>query len=131
MLDLRLTLRYFTWHYTLSIAQIFVIFGNLFWFLVDFFSISIIFKTLFSPWKRMGETYKEGFNPEANLAALIVNLIMRITGFIFRIIILVVALISILLFVLVSLAVLILWLLWPFILLSLLITGFMLLFKIR
>ena len=75
---------YFFWHYSLALAAWWRIYGNLLWFLYHFFSLPIIIRTLFAPWRRLAEPYPKGFNPAATAETLVVNGLMRLIGLIIR-----------------------------------------------
>jgi hypothetical protein len=79
---------YVRWHYGKAFIAISVIWKNFLWFVGHFFSFALLLKTLFSPWKRMGEEYQhEGFHPSTFFQTLIVNTIMRIVGVFVRLIV--------------------------------------------
>ena len=76
-------LRYFVWHYTEAPGDIFLVWRNFFWFIGHYFSIPLLFRTLFSPWKRMSEHYqKDGL--EALVEVIVLNIMSRMLGFIVR-----------------------------------------------
>lgn len=78
--------RYFIWHYTAGLMGCLRLLANFLWFIYHFFSISIVTRTLFSPWRRLGESYRRGFDPGRALETFIVNALMRFFGFVVRII---------------------------------------------
>jgi hypothetical protein len=85
-------LQYTVWHYSRGIRDTVVLWSNIIWFLSHFFSLSLLTSTLFSPWKRLKETRKSGFDIEDVLAVIVVNVLMRIVGFFFRLTIIAVGL---------------------------------------
>lgn len=109
---------YINWHYTRGISELS---KNLFNFIVfefNFFSVKDLFLTLFAPFQRLKEDYgSSAIEFEKILSALVVNIIMRIIGFIVRSFILLAAFFcigfSIILFPIAILA----WLVLPVILL--------------
>ncbi len=120
---------YLLWHYSTAFLDMFRIFGNIFWFLWHFFSVPDTLRTFFSPWERMGEGYKKGFDIEAVASTFVVNTLMRIVGIIMRTILLFFALVCFFVtFLVVSVSFLI-WILIPFILISLAFFGISALFK--
>ncbi len=88
--------RYFGWHYTTGLVDCVRLSANFIWFVYHFFSVPEVTRTLFAPWRRLGESYRVGFHPERALEALLVNTLMRFFGFVVRIIWLVIALVVIL-----------------------------------
>lgn len=114
---------YFIWHYGRAIKEIYGIGRNFLWFLWHFFSIEVIAKTFFSPWRRMNEQYMRGFNLEAVLSSFIVNSLMRIVGVIIRAITLLIALFGLLTAILLFFVFLFLWLILPFIVVLLVYQG--------
>ena len=91
-----LFVRYFIWHYGRAYVDMFVVWANLLWFVVHFFSIPRLLKTLFSPWKRMTETVgKKDFEDIAG--SIVVNLMSRVLGAFVRLILVVFGLVLMLL----------------------------------
>lgn len=123
----RLILSYFIWHYTTALKDLFNHACNFLWFIFHFFSISVLFKTLFSPWQKLNETYKGGFNLNAIFETFVVNILMRIVGFFIRFFMIVAGIISWVLTFLILLAVFALWLVLPLIITVLFISGIKLL----
>jgi len=77
---------YFFWHYFTAFREGLIIWKNSLWFLSQFFSLGLLLRTLFSPWKRMREYYSRGFDPKQYFEVLIINLIMLFIGFLIRIV---------------------------------------------
>jgi len=100
---------YFEWHYTSAFKRIFQVWSNFFWFLVAFFSITQLLKSLFSPWKRITEDRGRTFNFEDLASFVIIGLISRIIGFLLRFIIIVIGLISL---IVLSLGLIITYVFW-------------------
>jgi hypothetical protein len=100
---------YAKWHYKDSLKAFWGNVSNFLGFLVHFFSIALLFRTIFTPWRRMSESYTSGFDPGNFFSTLLVNGILRILGFIIRAFVLVVGLFLIVLFSVVSAFLFILW----------------------
>jgi hypothetical protein len=84
-------LRYIMWHYTLALRDILKVWGNFFWFIGHYFSMPLLLRTFFSPWKRMSEQYqKDGL--EALAEVVVVNIMSRTLGMFVRFILLLVGL---------------------------------------
>lgn len=120
---------YISWHYTTGIKGYLSLFKTFIWFLWHFFSISVLLKTLFSPFQRLKETSKgRGLDIEAFFSGLVTTLIMRLVGFLLRSSVITFGLLAILVFVIVALVGFIAWLLLPFLLVTVVILGFKALF---
>jgi type IV secretory pathway VirB6-like protein len=113
-------LHYFTWHYTTAYRDYLRAWLNYLWFVAHFFSLGILLRTFFAPFKRISEKNEKGLNVQAFFEALAVNTLMRLVGMLVR-----TALISIGLIALVFIAIagavgLLIWTLMPVVLLGLL-----------
>ena len=120
--------RYLAWHYTTGLLDCLQLLGNFLWFVYHFFSVPVIVRTLLTPWRRLGEPYRGGFNPERLLETFIVNLLMRLFGFVVRIIWLALAFVALIGVFLLGLFVTVLFFLAPAIISGSFIIGFYLLF---
>lgn len=56
------------------------VWSNFLWFIYHFFSMSLLLRTLFSPWRRLDERSKSGFHLEAFLEKLVSNTVVRAIG---------------------------------------------------
>jgi hypothetical protein len=112
---------YIYWHYTQGIAELS---KNLFNFIVfefHFFSVKDLLFTLLSPFQRLKEDYgNNAIEFEKIASALIVNIIMRIIGFLVRSFILICAFICIVCSLILIPIILLFWLILPILLLILL-----------
>lgn len=80
-----LTLQWFSWHFKDAPSRIFQGWKNFLKFSIEFFSIIPLLKTLFSPWKRISDSYHGGiFNIGENLQIFITNSFSRVLGFLVR-----------------------------------------------
>jgi len=68
------------WYYAIAPKKILKTWRNVLSFGWNFFSIGLLFKTLFSPWKRDITKSSSGFDPKAWLETLVMNLISRLIG---------------------------------------------------
>lgn len=114
---------YILWHYTLGLRSAAVFGGNLLRFLFNFFSVVLLLKTLFTPWRRLGEGYAKGLRPGAWFETLIVNTLMRLIGAIIRLSLIVAGLATLVVGVVLAVVILIVWLLLPIIWVGLLVGG--------
>lgn len=109
---------YIRWHYGQGLHELFAVAKNFLWFVANFFSFKLLLKTLFAPWKRMGENYEDGFNISAFASTLLVNTLMRLVGFITKTVVLVVGLVSCVLVLIFSFFIFIIWALAPVLLIG-------------
>lgn len=100
---------YLLWHYTVAWVDLFRLYQNVTWFLWHFFSIGVLFRTLFSPWRRLHE--EKSKRTAGLLGSVIINLILRAVGFVARFATILFGLTAIVL-LLVCFAILLL--VWPF-----------------
>jgi len=71
---------YFVWHYLWSLSDLFHNWLLVIRFVINYFSIPILLKTLFRPWRRMGEVRKGIFDFEF----ILIDMLMRFVGFVLR-----------------------------------------------
>ena len=86
-------IEYASWHYGDGVREYLLAWKNLHWFFYHFFSVPVLFATLFQPFHRMRESYKRGFDPEAFFESAFGNAMIRIVGFVARSVLLFVALV--------------------------------------
>lgn len=126
---LGLCFSYFFWHYTRALAELLGICRNLLWFVYHFFSLGVLGKTLFSPWQKLDEPYKKGFRPSAFFETFVINIVMRIVGFLVRSFVIIFGA-TIWLIVLIAEAVFFLsWLLLPLVIVVFIVSGVRLMLK--
>jgi len=83
---MRYAYAYLSWHYTRAYVAIWRIVNNSIWFFYHFFSIPLLLKTLFHPWKNIVEKKKQGFDMNHIAERVAVNGLMRIVGIIIRLV---------------------------------------------
>lgn len=127
MFAFRLSIQYFAWHYTQAIVDLWRILENITWFIVQFFSMGTVARTLFAPWRRMDEAPRGGFHPQEWFEALVVNILMRIVGFFMRLILLLLGLTALIVVIVTGIAVMVVWFFMPLVILFAFIAGGMLL----
>jgi hypothetical protein len=120
---------YIHWHYSRALQGIQDITTNLVWFVWHFFSIGILFETLFAPWQRIQETRKRGLDIEGYLSTLLINLVMRCVGVFIRMIFIVIGLVCCAAVVLGGVVVFLVWLVLPLVIVLGLIMSFVLMFR--
>jgi hypothetical protein len=115
---------YVRWHYGQGTKDLFVILGRFVSFVFSFFSITLLFQTLFSPWKRLRSEYQKGFHPEEFFSSLLINTIMRIVGLLIRTVVIFLGLIATILMMTISLAIALIWIFYPLVLAFLIVLFF-------
>lgn len=109
--------RYLLWHYSIALLDFARATSNLFWFLAHFFSLELILKTFFVPWKRLGEA--QGMW----VGRFVVNSAMRVIGVGMRLLLLVCAAGSFVLLACLIIIAFALWLALPFVIIILFMVG--------
>ncbi len=120
---------YFSWHYLRAWKELFNVWLNFLWFTIHFFSIPELFRSLFSPWKRMTEERKPGFQFEDLASFFIINLLSRLVGAILRTTIIVAGLVMLTLVIITGVITYIFWLFAPLIVVSSFVFGISMLFS--
>lgn len=103
---------YILWHYTKSWTDFVRVISNYLWFISNFFSIKLLSRTLFSPWRRLSIAGGKG-QEDSFAGALLINTIMRGVGFLIRVVTIVVGCIAIVAGILFTGILFVLWLLFP------------------
>lgn len=111
-------LGYVKWHYGQGFSELMGVAHNFLWFVAHFFSFKLLLRTIFAPWKRLGENYTGGFNLGAFASTLIVNTLMRAVGFVTKMMVLALGSIAYVSVALLSLFLALIWVLAPVILLG-------------
>ena len=119
--------QWFAWHFSDVAKEILKGWGNFLKFNLNYFSIPLLFKTLFSYWRRYRWSYGRGFNIARYLEAFFSNLISRILGAIIRSFLIIIGLIVEIFLFLTGLIIFLAWLLLPFLLIGGIFYGFKLL----
>lgn len=106
--------KYFCWHYTLAFIDIFSIWRNIAVFVYNFFSIPVLARTFFAPWKRIHADRKtQGLNLADLAATFCINFIMRVLGAIMRTTIIIAGITTLSIVIIVGLTFFLLWALVP------------------
>ena len=110
---LNLEISYVLWHYGRGVSDLIRVWKDILVFVVNFFSLPQLAATLFAPYRRLGEKSGSGFNPAELLSRLFVNTVMRLLGFVIRLVIITIGLLAVLATVLIAPALLLFWLIAP------------------
>ena len=119
-------LGYLKWHYSkalISLSRVWKIFLR---FIAEYFSLKLLIGNFFDPWKRMSDSYPKGFVLKEYFYAWLTNLIMRVTGMILRLGLIIIGLICYASFALLYPVALAFWLILPLIVIGLIIDGIIL-----
>ena len=110
-----------SWHFFEMPKSILIGWRNFLEFCLNFFSVPLLLKTLFSPWRRYKLSYQKGLNIGKNFEVFISNLIFRMLGALLRLCLIFVGLMFESFILILGFIAFFVWLLLPF----LLIGGFM------
>lgn len=76
---------YLYWHYTKGFKNLNYNFVSLLIFEYHFFSLKVLFSTLFQPFQRIHESYSKNIlDVEGFFSSLVINTLMRLIGFVVR-----------------------------------------------
>jgi len=120
--------QYLTWHYVDQVRGILLAWKNFLRFNLNYFSISLLLKTLFSHWRKYQWSYGRGFDIKRYAEVFFSNLISRVIGAIIRFFLILIGVVAEIFIVLAGIIVFLGWLLLPVLLLAGLWFGFKLLF---
>ena len=116
--------RYAFWHYFQAPKLLIGVWGNLLWYIGHIFSVDSLWRSFFSPWKRIVATPTKRWDFEDIASAALANFISRIIGAIMRLLLIVIGRTLQLLWLLVGVAFYASWFFLPFVLVSTLAYGF-------
>ncbi len=120
------SLHYIYWHYTKALSDLSKIIGNFVWFVLQLFSVSLLCRTFFMPFKRIQDAPTSILHPEAFIEAVMVNTIMRLVGMVLRAILILCGLLGVVSVLCAGICFFVAWILSPFLVLFLLGFGAML-----
>jgi hypothetical protein len=114
---------YAIWHYTRAPRDILQIWKNFLWFFYNFFSIPLLLLSLLAPFERLDEKPRKGFDAQAIFESIVVNILMRIVGFIVRAVTILIGLAFMIAVFFAGIIFFVMWLFAPFVLISVLAAG--------
>jgi len=123
-----IVLQFIKWYYFDQLKAILKAWKNFLRFNLNYFSISLLLKTLFSHWRRYQWSYGRGFDIKRYAEVFFSNLISRVIGAIIRFFLILIGVVAEIIIVLAGIIVFLGWLLLPVLLLAGLWFGFKLLF---
>ncbi len=115
--------RYTAWHYTQAPSLLFKLWENLLWYLGHVFSISALWRSLFSPWKRIVAKHTKRWDIEDYASAVLANFISRVIGAVMRLTLITTGRLLQLLLVLFGVFVYIVWFIMPVFVVSMFMLG--------
>lgn len=121
-------LQYLSWHFLEAPKNILVAWKNFLKFGLNYFSIPLLLKSLFSPWHKYSWAYPRGFYPGKYLEVFISNLISRILGAILRIFLIIFGVLAEIFIVFAGVIIFLGWLILPVLLISGFIFGIKIIF---
>src|SRR5947207_296294 len=111
---------YIAWHYGKAYRDMLRVWTNFIWFAFNFFSITILLKTFFTPFERIVEKRaRPGFHAEDIAEAVMITLIMRLVGAMVRSLIIIIGILAILVLFVSGVSAFVIWTLFPFVLVAL------------
>ena len=116
-------IKWFKWHYYGAVGNLIKAWANFLKFNLNFFSIGLLLKTIFSPWRQYKEQYERGFSPSKWFFVFSGNMVSRVIGAIARILFIILGLIMEIFIFISGIVILILWLALPLVIIILLWAG--------
>ena len=106
------------WHFSEMPRFLLGVWKNYILFALNYFSLPILLKSLFAPWRRYRWSYPKGFNIGEFFGTLISNIFSRIIGAIMRIVLILVGFLLQIFVVLLGAIILLFWILLPFLIIA-------------
>ena len=75
---------YITWQYSDGVREYLAAWQNIHWFLWRVFSVPLLVRTFFAPFRRTSESYGHGFDPAQMAQTFLINLVTRMVGAVVR-----------------------------------------------
>jgi len=116
-------IQYLSWQFFDVPKKLIKVWKNFLLFNLNYFSILLLIKTLFAPWRRYKMSYGRGFDIGRYFEAFISNLIFRTLGAIVRIFLIIIGLFAEVFIILAGIIVFFGWLVLPIVLITGLIFG--------
>jgi len=119
-----IVLQWLSWQFLEMPRNILKAWGNFLKFGLNYFSVPLLIKTFFSPWRRYVWAYPKGFDIGKYLEVWFSNLISRILGAVLRFFLIIIGILAEILIVFGGLIFLLVWLILPILLIWGLYFGF-------
>jgi len=121
--------QWFSWRFLEMPREILKVWKNHLAFNLRFFSVPLLIKTFFAPWRKYEMSYGKGLDPGRFLEAIFSNLIFRTIGAVMRFFLIVFGIVSEILIFAVGLLVFLFWFVLPLFLIFLLSFGMLLIIQ--
>lgn len=105
---------WFLWHFYEMPKFLFSVWKNYLLFGLNYFSVPLLFLTLFSPWRKYKWSYPKGFNIGEYFSTFISNTFSRIIGAICRFLLIIFGIITQIFIFILGIAVIVFWTAMPF-----------------
>ncbi len=116
---------WFFWHFYEMPRFLFSVWNNYLKFGSNYFSVPLLLKTFFSPWRRYNWMYPKGFDIAEFFNTLVSNTFSRILGAICRIVLIIMGIIFQIFIFMAGITVILFWLFMP----AIIILGFLIVFS--
>jgi hypothetical protein len=108
-----LLLKYVKWHFIDATTGLIKAWGTILWFAGNYFSIGLLLRTYFSPWRKIAWDYGRGFDLGRFFFILSSNLISRVLGAVMRSFLIIAGIIAEIFLLFLSIASILIWLTLP------------------
>lgn len=109
---------WFWWHFYERSKFLLQVWKNFLLFVINFFSTSLLLRTLISPWRRYNWSYPRGFDIQGYLETIISNFFSRFLGAICRLVLIIIGTIFQIFIVIAGAIIFLGWLALPFLVLA-------------
>ena len=121
-------LQYLVWQFWEMPGNILKAWGNFLKFGINYFSLPLLLRTFFSPWRQYKWSYGKGFDIGRYLEVFISNLISRTLGAVLRVFLIIIGILVEVFIIFAGMIIFFGWLILPALLIAGLIFGFKILF---
>ena len=110
-------IQYIGWHFREQPKAILRAWRNFLLFNLDYWSVALLLKTFFSPWRKYKYAYVKGFDMKKHFEVFTFNVFSRIMGAIMRTILIIIGILSEIFIFFAGIIVLLIWLFLPILIL--------------
>lgn len=116
---------WFLWHFYEMTKFLFSVWNNYIFFVMNYFSVPLLFSTLFSPWRRYKWSYPRGFDISEYYKVFISNFFSRIIGAMARLVLIICGIVAQIFVIVTGIIIIVFLILMPFVVIALLLLLFM------